>query len=159
MATFFSWLYVLLASLCLNHWFLAIIFIYIYNIRRIARHFPTVHYALNLRDAARNEFERNMERRFRCRWKPKCSEKYGSRIKFTYDSGPTGNRTRAALVKGTGTTAAPTRPLIMHQAIKFSSTFLFALLSHDYLCTDQQCCRPRPLFCLRVQLVLLKWNY
>ena len=92
-------------------------FIYIYNIRRIARLFPTVHYALNLRDAARNEFERNMERRydFRCRRKPKCSEKtcvgkYGSRTKFTYDSDPTGNRTRAALVKGTGTTTAPTRP-------------------------------------------------
>ena len=28
--------------------------------------------------------------------------------KFTYDSDPTGNRIRAALVKGTGTTAAPT---------------------------------------------------
>ena len=93
------------------------LFIFIYNIRRIARLFPTVHYALNLRDAARNELERNMERRydFRCRRKPKCSEKtcagkYGSRTKFTYDSDPTGNRTRAALVKGTGTTAAPTRP-------------------------------------------------
>ena len=90
---------------------------FIYNIRRIARLFPTVHYALNLRDAARNELERNMERRydFRCRRKPKCSEKtcagkYGSRTKFTYDSDPTGNRTRAALVKGTGTTAAPTCP-------------------------------------------------
>ena len=91
------------------------IYLFIYNIRRIARLFPTVHYALNLRDAARNE--RNMERRydFRCRRKPKCSEKtcagkYGSRTKFTYDSDPTGNRTRAALVKGTGTTAAPTCP-------------------------------------------------
>ena len=90
-------------------------FKFIYNIRRIARLFPTVHYALNLRDAARNELDRNMERRydFRCRRKPKCSEKtcagkYGSRTKFTYDSDP--NRTRAALVKGTGTTTAPTRP-------------------------------------------------
>ena len=90
---------------------------FIYNIRRIARLFPTVHYTLNLRDTARNEFERNMERRydFRCRRKPKCSEKtcagkYGSRTKFTYDSRPTGNRTRVALVKGTGTTAAPTYP-------------------------------------------------
>ena len=89
----------------------------IYNIRRIARLFPRVHYALNLRDAARNELEKNMERRydFRCRRKPKCSEKtcvgkYGPRTKFTYDSDSTGNRTRAALVKGTGTTAAPTRP-------------------------------------------------
>ena len=47
------------------------------NIRQIARLFPTVHYALNLRDAARNEFERNMERRYnlKCRRKPKCSEK------------------------------------------------------------------------------------
>ena len=76
-----------------------------------------MHYALNLRDAARNEFERNMERRydFRCRRKPKCSKKtcagkYGSRNKFTYDCSPTGNRTRAALVKGTRTTAVPTRP-------------------------------------------------
>ena len=93
------------------------VYVFIYNIRRIARLFPTVHYALNLRDAARNELDRNMERRydFRCRRKPKCSEKtcagkYGSRTKFTYDSDPTGNRTRAALVKGTGTTAAPTRP-------------------------------------------------
>ena len=93
------------------------IYLFIYNIRRIARLFPTVHYTLNLRDAARNELERNMERRydFRCRRKPKCSEKtcagkYGSRTKFTYDSDPTGNRTRAALVKGTGTTAAPTCP-------------------------------------------------
>ena len=92
--------------------------LFIYNIRRIARLFPTVHYALNLRDTARNELDRNMERRydFRCRRKPKCSEKtcagkYGSRTKFTYDSAPTGNRTRAALVKGTGTTAAPTHPL------------------------------------------------
>ena len=92
------------------------IYVCMYNIRRIARLFPTV-YALNFRDAARNEFDRNVERRydFRCRRKPKCSEetcagKYGSRTKFTYDSGPTGNRTPAALVKGTGTTAAPTRP-------------------------------------------------
>ena len=53
-----------------------------------------------------------MERRydFRCRRKPKysektCAGKYGLRTKFTYDSsGPTGNRTRASLVKGTGTT-------------------------------------------------------
>ena len=96
---------------------LIFIYLFIYNIRRIARLFPTVHYALNLIDAARDEIERNMERRhdFRCRRKPKCSEKtcagkYGSRTKFTYDSDPTGNRTRAALVKGTGTTAAPTRP-------------------------------------------------
>ena len=93
------------------------LYLFIYNIRWIARLFPTVHNTLNLRDAARNEFERNMERRydFRCRRKPKCSEKtcagkYGSRTKFTYDSGPTGDRTRAALVKGTGTTAAPTCP-------------------------------------------------
>ena len=78
----------------------------IYNIRRIARLFPTVHYTLNLRDAARTEFERNMERRydFRCRRKPKCSEKtcagkYGSRTKFTYDSGPTGNRTLSSCIK------------------------------------------------------------
>ena len=54
---------------------------------------------------------------FRWRRKPKCSEKtcagkYGSRTKFTYDSGQTGNRTRAALVKGTETTAAPTHPFI-----------------------------------------------
>ena len=61
----------------------------IYNIRRIARLFPTVQYALNLRDAARNELEKVMERRydFRCRRKPKCSEKtcagkYGSRTEF-----------------------------------------------------------------------------
>ena len=60
-----------------------------------------------------------MERRydFRCRRKPKCWEKtcagkYGSRTKFTYDSDPTGNQTRVVLVKGTGTTAAPTRPHI-----------------------------------------------
>ena len=51
----------------------------------------------------------------KCSGKPKCSGKtcagkYGSRTKFTYDSDPTGNRTRATLVKGTGTTAAPTRP-------------------------------------------------
>ena len=92
-----------------------VFFIYIYNIRWLARLFPTVHYALNSRDAARNKFERNMERRhdFRCKRKPKCSEKtwvgkYGSRTNFTYDSGPTGNRTRATLVKGTGTTAVPT---------------------------------------------------
>ena len=78
--------------------------LFIYNIRRIARLLPTVHYALNLRDAARNEFERNVERRynFRCRRKPKgsektCAGKYGSRTKFTHDSGPTGNRTRAAI--------------------------------------------------------------
>ena len=32
------------------------LYLFIYNIRRIARLFPTVHYALNLRDAARNEF-------------------------------------------------------------------------------------------------------
>ena len=38
--------------------------LFIHNIRRIARLFPTVHYALNLRDAARNEFERNVERRY-----------------------------------------------------------------------------------------------
>ena len=93
------------------------VYLFIYNIRRIARLFPTVHYALNLRNAARNEFERNMEIRydFRCRRKPKCAEKtcvgkYGSRTKFTYDSDPTGNRIRAALVKGMGTTTAPTRP-------------------------------------------------
>ena len=99
------------------------LFVFIYNIRRIARLFPTVHYALNLRDAARNEFERNMERRydFRCRRKPKCSKKtcagkYGSRTKFTYDSDPTGNQTRAVLVKGTGTTAAPTRPPLEEEA-------------------------------------------
>ena len=34
--------------------------LFIYNIRRIARLFPTVHYALNLRDAARNEFLRKL---------------------------------------------------------------------------------------------------
>ena len=74
-----------------GYWYF--IYLFIYNIRRIARLFPTVHYALNLRYAARNEFERNMERRydFRCRRKPKCSGKtcagkYGSRTKFTYDS-------------------------------------------------------------------------
>ena len=98
------------------------LFIYIYNIRRIARLFPTVHYALNLRDAARNELDRNMGRRydFRCRRKPKCSEKtcagkYGSRTKFTYDSDLTGNRTRAALVKGTGNNrcANPPAQIIM----------------------------------------------
>ena len=44
-------------------------FIYfIHNIRRITRLFPTVHYALNLRDADRNEFERNMERRYDFRY-------------------------------------------------------------------------------------------
>ena len=109
--------------------------LFIYNIRRIARLFPTVHYALNLRDAARNEFfEKVMERRydFRCRRKPKCSEKtcagkYGSRTKFTYDSGPTGNRTRAALVKGTGTTAAPTRPPPV-LLIYYCSMLIFAIL-------------------------------
>ena len=92
------------------------IYLFIYNIWWIARLFPTVHYALNLRDVTRNELDRNMERRydFRCRRKPKCLEKtcagkYGSRTKFTYDSNPTGNRTWAALVKGTGTTAALTR--------------------------------------------------
>ena len=38
----------------------------------------------------------------------------------------------------------------MHQTIKFSSTFLFALISSNYLCTDWRCygiCRPRPIFC------------
>ena len=38
--------------------------LFINNIRRIARLFPTVHLALNLRDAARNELDRNMERRY-----------------------------------------------------------------------------------------------
>ena len=107
-----------------------------------ARLFPTVHYALNLRDAARNELERNMERRydFRCRRKPKCSEKtcagkYGSRTKFTYDSDPTGNRTRAALVKGTGTTAAPTCP---PQKILMYLVWAWHCLCHN-LCIS--CCK------------------
>ena len=44
----------------------------------------------------------------------KCSEKtcvgkYGLRTKFTYDSGPIGNWTRAALVKAMEATTAPTR--------------------------------------------------
>ena len=45
-----------------NHLFQIILFVnpfLIYNIRRIARYFPTVHCVLNLREAARNEFERN----------------------------------------------------------------------------------------------------
>ena len=127
-----------LSILC-ESYFYFFIYLFIYNIRRIARLFPTVHYALNLRDAARNEFfEKVMERRydFRCRRKPKCSEKtcagkYGSRTKFTYDSGPTGNRTRAALVKGTGTTAAPTRPSMFIICQNLNTLLLQECLSHD----------------------------
>ena len=113
------------------------LFIFIYNIRRKARLFPTVHYARNLRDASRNEFfERNMERKydFRSRRKPKCLEKtcagkYGSRTKFTYDSGPTGNRTRAALVKGTGTTGAPPR---LPAKGNYHQNFSFLNISHKF---------------------------
>ena len=111
----FSLCYLLCDSMVTDLLFIyfLLIYLFIYNIR-IARYFPTVHYALNLRDASKNEFERNMERRYDFRRrKPKCSEKtcarkYGSRTKFTYDSGPTGNRTQAALLKDTRTTAAPT---------------------------------------------------
>ena len=66
---------------------------------------------------------------FWCRRKPKCSEKtcedeYGSTTKFTYNLGPTGNRTRAAVVKGGGTSAAPTRPGIARFSVGGGTHFL-----------------------------------